>query len=139
MRRFSLFALVCAATLGLAMPVGAVEEQPTQVAAATSSLDGTTWQVKVTPDEASKNQPDAQAFDNTLSFQNGQLTSSECTKAGFNPSAYSPSPAGNGWTFRSQQANQKVGKTEWVGQATGENIKGTMSLTKNDGSRIQYN
>lgn len=138
MERFSWFALACTIAMGLAMPVGAVEERATQVAVA-ASLDGTTWEVKVTPDEGSQKQPDVKVFDNTLIFQNGRLTSTECSKKGFTPSAYSPSPSGNGLSFRSQQASQNVGKTDWVGQATGEDIKGTMTLTKQDGSIIRYN
>jgi hypothetical protein len=129
-------ALACAVAYGVMAPVaGATEEAQTQIAAA-SSLDGTTWNVKVTPDQAAA-QEGEKAFDDTLVFENGQVTMTECVKHGFTPSAYSPGQGPS--TFKAEQMSQDAGKTEWTGATTGENIQGIMTWTKKDGKILKYN
>ncbi len=136
---------IAVAVLSVTMLVGSValcqaasEEQSAGIKlAAASSLDGTTWSVKLTPDEAAK-QKNEKGFNDTLIFQGGKVTMTECIKRGFPSSAYAPGDAAQPSSFKAEQASQTEGKTRWVGAVANNAIKGTMIWTKNDGTVVNY-
>lgn len=113
-------------------------EQTSKEAAPASSLDGTTWPVKLIPDAAAA-QKGEKSFDDELAFKNGQVAMSACIKAGFAPSSYTLAPSGSAWSFETRQISKKQEKTDWRGLVSGDSIKGTMVWTKADGTIIHYN
>lgn len=129
-------ALVSASAVGYCLSSDGGQAS-TQVAAA-SSIEGTKWPVKVTPDAATA-QKGEKAFDDELAFKDGQVTMSACVKAGFAPSSYSLAPSGSAWSFETSQTSKGQGKTNWTGLVSGDAIKGTMVWTKTDGTTLRYN
>lgn len=113
--------------------VGAAESQNP----ASSPLEGTKWVVQMTPDTASQ-QKGEKSFSDTLVFENGKVWMTECTKAGFESSQYTLSPAGEAWTFATEQVSLKEGRSAWTAAIQNETIKGSMTWTKKDGSTINY-
>src|SRR5262249_36941207 len=67
----------------------AVVALPLQAAtpAPAGPLDGSTWSVKVTPDDAAAKKGEKE-FDDVIVFRGGKVTMSECVKAGFAASSY---------------------------------------------------
>ncbi len=106
-------------------------------AAASSGLEGTTWKVRVIPDQAAAKQGE-KPFNDALIFQDGKVTMSACVKSGFAASAYTASSSNKGWDFKTQQASKKAGQTVWTATITGHTIKGAMVWTKNNGTVLHY-
>ncbi len=102
-----------------------------------SDLEGTSWTVKVTPDALAKKKGE-KSFDDTLIFANGTVTMTACVKAGFAPSGYTASRAGEVWLFKTEQTSKKEGQTVWFASLSGSAIKGTMTWTKPDGTILHY-
>ena len=100
-------------------------------------LDGTTWQVNVTPDTASAKDGE-KSFNDTLIFDDGKVVMTECLKYGFGASAYTTSQAGEKWSFKTEQKSPEKGNSQWSGEITGESIRGDMSWTKKDGESFHY-
>ena len=134
MRRF-----VVPVMVGLmAMGIGAAKVSAEDVKiAASSPLDGTKWTVKVTPDEESAKKGE-KAFDDTLMFKNNKVTMSACVKKGFKASEYTATQVGQTWNFSTEQTSTLHGKSEWKAEITGDVIKGTLTVTKKDGSVLNY-
>jgi|GEM_PF-2536038 len=129
-------ALVSAVVVGHCPSVSG--EQASTQTVATSSLEGTTWPVKVTPD-ATAAQKGEKPFDDELAFKNGHVAMSACVKAGFAPSGYTLAPSGSSWSFKTRQVSKDQGNTKWTGLVSGDAIKGTMIWTKTDGTILHYN
>jgi Zn ribbon nucleic-acid-binding protein len=118
--------------LSLAVQVPAQQPKP-----AMASLDGTNWQVKVTPDEAAAKKGE-KAFDDTIVFKDGKVSMSECVKVGFAASAYTATKTADGWSFKTEQTSDKEGKAVWNGTTKGDTCKGTLVWTKKDGTVLNY-
>ena len=96
MRRTMHTAVLGIAALAAALPAWAGDVVPNV------SLDGTRWQVKVTPDESAK-QAGGAPFSDTFIFKDGQVLMTACAKRGFQPSMYSVMKIGEDVSFTTQQ------------------------------------
>ena len=106
--------------------------------ASSASLEGSKWSVTITPDAAAVKQGQKPSKD-TLIFKAGKLTSTACVKYGFLASPYTSAAAQTGaWSFTTEQTSPKEGKMSWMGEASGNLVKGTMTWTKGDGSVLNY-
>ena len=105
---------------------------------AATMLDGTKWQITVTPDDAAKKAGEKASKD-TLIFKKGQLTSTACVKYGFAHSAYTAAgtPAAPA-VFQAEQTSAKEGTMTWSGQVAGNTISGTAAWTKKNGQVLNY-
>ncbi len=103
-----------------------------------ASLNGSSWNVKVTPD-AQAVAAGEKTFDDTLIFKEGKLTATACVKEGFAPSDYKPMSESKDSAFTALQTSAKQGSTDWHGavQKTGS-IEGTMVWTRLDGKIVHY-
>ena len=101
-------------------------------ARAAGSLDGTKWQITITPDAAAMKAGEKPSED-TLIFQEGQVTSTECVPYGFEHSSYTMSQAEAAPTFETEQVSEKEGTMTWWGQVVGDTINGTAVWTKKNG------
>ena len=129
---------------GLALVLGMVVcgigfgQRLAQAATSTAmGLEHSKWSIKITPDEAAKQQGEKQGRD-ALIFRDGTLISTGCARYGFAPSTYTASQSGSAWTFTTEQTSPKQGKTTWSGQISGETINGTMTWMKQNGGTIHY-
>ena len=109
-------ALVSAGVIGRC-PSASGEQTSAQTASA-SSLEGTTWPVKLIPDAMAAQQGE-KPFDDELSFAKGQVTMSACVKSGFTPSRYTIAPSGGSWSFKTHQVSKNQGETTWTGLVSG--------------------
>ena len=104
---------------------------PGMVHAATP-LDGTKWQITITPDAAAKKAGEKTSKD-TLIFKDGQMTSTACVKYGFAHSAYTAAGTSTAPSFQAEQTSAKEGKMTWAGQVAGGTIGGMAVWTKKNG------
>ena len=105
--------------------------------AAVSPLEGTSWSVKVVPDEAATQQGE-KSFDDGFVFKDGKVTLTACVKAGFAPSTYTAAPAGEAWTLTTEQVSPDQGQTKWEAEISGNAIHGTLVWTKTTGTVLRY-
>lgn len=99
-----------------------------------------TWKIKVTPDAASKEAGEKE-FEDTLIFEGGKLTATECVPYGFNPSPYSTYQYRAASSFESKMTSDEHGTAVWSGEVstdTPDQIGGTKVWTKKDGNAIRY-
>ena len=121
----------------IALGMGMVRASAT-TAASTLPLNGTRWGVKVVPDTQATERGE-KPFTDILIFKDGKVTMSACVKYGYAASPYTLSPAGEHWAFKTEQVSEKDGKTVWIGDITGNTIKGTLAWTKkSDGVAYYY-
>ncbi len=99
---------------------------------AATPLDGTRWQITITPDAAAKKAGEKPSKD-ALIFQGGQMTSTACVKYGFAPSSYTTAGTAASPSFQTEQASAKEGKMTWSGQVAGNTISGTAVWAKKNG------
>ena len=104
---------------------------PMMVHAATP-LDGTKWQITITPDAAAKKAGEKASKD-ALIFKGGEMTSTACVKYGFAHSAYTAAGTPAAPSFQAEQTSVKEGKMTWSGQVVGNTISGTAVWTKKNG------
>ena len=104
---------------------------------AATAVDGTTWQITITPDDAEKKVGEKASKD-TLSFKGGQLTSTACVKYGFTHSAFTVGGTSTAPSFQADQTSAKEGKMAWSGQVAGNAISGTVAWTKKNGQVLHY-
>jgi len=104
---------------------------------AATPLNGTKWQITITPDAAAKKAGEKPSKD-ALIFKGGQMTSTACVKYGFTPSAYTTAGTGAGSSFQTEQTSAEEGKMTWSGQATGNTISGNAIWTKKNGHQFHY-
>ena len=109
---------------------------PVMVHAATA-LDGTKWQIVVTPDAAAKKAGEKVSKD-TLIFKGEQMTSTACVKYGVAHSAYTAAGTSAPPSFQAEQTSAKEGKMTWSGQVTGGTVSGTAVWTKKNGQVLNY-
>ena len=109
---------------------------PVMVHAATP-LEGTKWQITITPDAAAKKAGEKASKD-SLIFKGGQMTSTACVKYGFAHSAYTAAGTPAAPSFQAEQTSAKEGKMNWSGQVAGNTISGTAAWVKNDGQVLNY-
>ena len=108
-----------------------------RLAAPASPLDGTQWQVKVTPDEEAAKKGE-KVFDDTLIFDAGKLTLTECVKYGFAASHYKAMRSTHGWSFISAQKSDAEGDMTCTADVVGDAIRGKMVWKKKDGTVLNY-
>lgn len=119
------------------LAAGAAQAVPVKLEATASPLEGSRWQVKVSPDEAATEKGE-HPFDDTIVFQGGKVSMSECVKVGFEATPYSVTKSGTGWSFRTEQFAAKLGTTVWTAEIEGSTIRGKLVSTKNDGNILVY-
>ena len=107
------------------------------VVQAATPLDGTKWQITITPDAAAKKAGEKVSKD-MLIFQGGQMTSTACVKYGFAHSAYTAAGTSAAPSFQAEQTSAKEGKMTWSGKVSGDTIGGTASWTKKNGRMLHY-
>ena len=123
-----MFALMTVASIALA---------PLALARMAQPFEGTKWKVTVTPEDQSGG---AKEFQTVLEFKGGKFTSSECAKMGFKPVEYKEemSPGGLAANFTAEPESEKHGKAKWHGNVTAGELRGEMTLTKPDGTVVEY-
>jgi len=131
MRKIALLTILIFSLASLAH--AAAGSQPS----AASPLEGSKWTVKVTPDKAAMDKGE-KVFDDTLIFEDGKVSMTECVKVGFAASSYSTSKMQDHWMFKTDQMSEKEGKSAWTAQIKGDTIKGKMQWTKKDGTVLSY-
>lgn len=105
---------------------------------AVAVLDGTSWKVDVEPDGMAKDAGEQQ-FKETLTFAAGSISLS-APRVGFWASPYSVTVADDkSWTFKAERASTGEGNSVWTGVVHGNDVKGKLIWTKNDGSVLTYN
>ena len=102
-------------------------------AAAADSLDGKTFNIKLT--EYGK---DGQPTDDELIFKDGTFFSSECEQYGFGPATYESASKNGATLFEATTSSEKEGKIEWEGKVEGDNITGNFMWSKPGQEPILY-
>ena len=97
-------------------------------------MEGTAWTVDVTPDAGSR----ASSFTDTLVFEHGKVSMTECAKSGFRASTYQLSPAGDSWQFMAEQFSVTDGRSLWNAAFRGDRVVGQLRWIKKDGTTINY-
>ena len=122
------FALMITASIALA---------PLALARMAQPFEGTKWKVTVTPEDGSAGEKE---FQTVLEFKGGKFTSSECAKVGYKPVEYKEemSPGGLAASFTAEPVSEKDGKAKWHGNVTAGEMRGEMTLTKKDGTVVEY-
>ena len=100
-------------------------------------LDGSAWDVVVTPDEAAAKKGE-KVFKDTLLFDDGRATMTTCLKYGFTASPYSAAKLGQKWSLKTRQVSPQQGSSNWDAEIDGDVFKGTMICRKNDGTALNY-
>jgi hypothetical protein len=110
---------------------------PRALARMAQPFEGTKWKVTVTPEDGSAG---AKEFQTILEFKGGKFTSSECAKMGFKPVEYDEemAPGGLAASFTAEPVSEKHGKAKWHGNVTAGEMRGEMTLTKPDGTVVDY-
>lgn len=103
----------------------------TSVAAA--ELDGTEWQVDITPEGAT-----IPHHVDRVRFENGNFVSVIFERRGFQPTTYNSTGAADAATWEVAQGDDTVGRLAWKGQIEGEKLTGTLMWTQPDGT-VQQN
>ena len=102
-------------------------------------LNNTTWNVKLTPDQASE-RLGAKAFDETFIFVNNEMIAEAFSKYGFFPSSAGGSFTDvlNGvptaYSFTINMNSGKHGTLRWQGKLKNGRSTGTMTWTRRDGT-----
>jgi hypothetical protein len=100
-------------------------------------LDGTSWKLEVEPDKMAKLAGEKD-FKETLTFADGNVSLS-APKVGFEPSDYSVTKAGEkDWTFKAERSSAGEGSSVWTGTVHGDDLRGKLIWTKNDGTVLTY-
>jgi hypothetical protein len=92
------------------------------------------WKATITPDDNGKETTD------NLTFKGGQFTSENEKSDGFDPATYQddPGPRGIGAKFSCTLTNKAGDTAKWTGLSTGQDMEGTLVITKKDGSSTSY-
>ena len=108
-------------------------------AAQAAVLDGTTWNITVTPDEGAMTHGE-KAFLDTIVFMKGLMVSEVAVGHGFGAAPYKAKSAGsNGLiTFTAEHQNAKGVKTTWWGEIRAGIIHGTIASQAPGGPRLTY-
>jgi hypothetical protein len=98
------------------------------------------WAITLTPNGVDASQPGATKFDEVLTFNVNVMTTQELAKHGFKEASYDSDERSFGPAkFNCTQTSDAEGKIEWQGlTSTGDDLQGTMTWTKKDGSVIHY-
>jgi hypothetical protein len=133
-RRFTMLPRICTVTtLALLVLV------PTALARMAQPFEGTKWKVTVTPDDQAASAGEKE-FTTILEFKGGKFSSSECVKAGYKPIEYKEemAPGGLAATFTAEPISEKEGKEKWHGNATAGEMNGELTVTKKDGTVLNF-
>jgi len=115
-------ALVCVAAGPRAIKLGTGDPYPG------------TWNITLSPSDTGGKQ-----FDEVLTFANNQLSAKVMATHGFGPAPYDEDIRGLGQSkFSCKQTSDTEGKIDWQGYTTGQDLTGTMTWTKKDGSVVHY-
>ena len=141
MMRYQVAGWMCLAAVGGAvLPAAyAADAAPAAVQHTVSPLEGTRWSVTVTPDAPSAKKG-AKPFTETLIFEGGKVRMRAREGLGFEASAYSLMPAGEGWSFTARQVSQDPtkGTIRWEAVFTGETVTGTLLWTTQRNANWHY-
>jgi hypothetical protein len=97
------------------------------------------WTATITPSGTDANQPGARKFDDTLTFTPTKFSSKYLADHGFKPADYQEDVRMYGPAkFNSTQTSDKEGKIDWEGTADANELTGTMTWTRKDGTVIHY-
>jgi len=97
------------------------------------------WTVSITPSGDDANQPGVRHFDDTLTFTPDKFSSKYLADHGFKPADYTEDVRMFGPAkFTSTQHSDTEGKIDWQGTADANELTGTMTWTKKDGTEIHY-
>ncbi len=102
-------------------------------AAADESLDGKSFQVKIT--EYGKG---GQPTDDVLIFKDGTFFSTDCEQYGFGSAQYESVSKGGATLFEATAKSKTDGITEWEGKVQGDSITGNFMWSKKDQEPIMY-
>ncbi len=102
-------------------------------AAADESLDGKSFQVKIT--EYGKG---GQPTDDVLIFKDGTFFSTDCEQYGFGSAQYESVSKGGATLFEATAKSKTDGITEWEGKVQGDSITGNFMWSKKDQKPIMY-
>ncbi len=107
-------------------------------ASPSADLDGTSWQLKVTPDRIAQ-EKGIKEFSDTLSFSSGKIVTAAGQQQGFPQAGYTTSRSGDsGWSFTAKQDNAHEGTFSWSGTVRGNEMRGLLIWTKPDRSVLTY-
>jgi hypothetical protein len=97
------------------------------------------WAISLIPNGTDANKPGVKGFDETLTFTVQQMTAKVMATHGFGPAPFDEDTRRMGpATFTCTQTSDKEGTITWQGLTTGQDLTGTMTWTKKDGSVIHY-
>jgi hypothetical protein len=92
------------------------------------------WKITLNPDDGI-----GKSIEDMLTFKNDTLTSQTFEKRGFAAAAYElDSRRGPVAAFTATSTSEKEGALKWTGTTTGQDIRGSMTWTKKDGSSVSY-
>ena len=131
MKHATAFALIHVLGSGLALA------SPVKLEAIASPLEGSRFEVKVTPNEWAA-QNGEKSSDDTLEFEGGRVSMGGSVRSGFYASPYSLTISGSVWAFRTEQYSKKEGRSEWTGEIREDSIKGELTRTKKDGTVLHF-
>jgi hypothetical protein len=105
---------------------------PAAVKKPAPTLDGTSWNVKLTPDAATAKKGE-KAFDDTLGFFEGKIDLMNFSQLGFYP-PYKAKASGAAVAFNGNSRNTKGDKLTLQGQVKGQTVSGSVVHTLKDGT-----
>lgn len=100
-------------------------------------LDGTAWEVQVTPTRQTAAKG-AKPFEDVLTFSRGRLTSRELKRSGIGAVDYSAKGTKDFLNWETAPVLRERNKAEWGGVIKEENIKGTLKWVTRDGRVLYY-
>jgi len=136
MRRHAI-PVTLACLVGVSLLLGAQTQSASSPPKGLAGLEGTRWSVIVTPDETAMSKGE-KIYNDTLVFSGGKVTMNECVAYGFGATAYTAAKSGDSWSFSTDQASEKEGKTRWTAEMKADSVKGTLVWTKKDGTVFNY-
>jgi hypothetical protein len=92
------------------------------------------WKMTITADDTGKETTD------NVTFKGGKFNSANQAKDGFDDATYEdkPTPAGISAQFDVTLTNKAGDTAKWSGLSTGNEMTGTLVVTKKDGAVISY-
>ncbi len=119
------------------LATGPALADPVRLEALASPLEGSRWQVEVTPAETAAGSGE-RPFEEMLVFEGGRVRMNEFVKAGFEATPYSLVKSASGWSFRTEQTSRKKRRNVWTAEIQADVIQGRLTCTGKDGTVLSY-